>query len=653
MGHSGTFPLTEQEQANLAQAVDYSAIQSVSEIWATTAQQFGNITALHDPHGTPQITLTFDELYRQIQTFAAGLQFLGIQSGDRIALFSDNTPRWLIADQGIMTAGATDAVRGSQADRDELLYILSHSDSIALIVQDQATLDKLVDGLQETSLRFVVLLSDETPQAESTYKLLNFSEVIGLGETATLDPVTHDRNAVATLMYTSGTSGRPKGVMLTHNNLLSQVAGACSVVGFTPGQKVLSILPIWHCYERTFEYFVISQGCSQIYTNIRFVKKDLKDFQPNYMVGVPRLWESIYEGVQKQFREQPQKKQSLIQFFLAQSHRYLQAKRTLQGLDLENLEPSFGQKLMATLALPFLWPLHRLGDAIVYKKVRAATGGNIDFVVSGGGSIAEHLEDFYEIIGVTILGGYGLTETSPITHVRRPWRNLRGADGQPLPKTETRIVDPESRQDLPVGQQGLVLIRGLQVMQGYYKNPEATAKAIDAEGWFDTGDLGKVTRWGDLIITGRAKDTIVLTNGENIEPLPIENACIRSAYIDQIMLVGQDQKVLGALIVPNLEALEQWAIAQGYTALALPNQPDDGSHNALTLESEPVQKLIKQELSREIKGRPGYRPDDRVGPFQLLSEPFTIENGMMTQTLKVRRPIVTERYRGMIDAMFS
>ncbi|MEM8544456.1 MAG: AMP-binding protein, partial [Cyanobacteria bacterium P01_H01_bin.119] len=478
-------------------------------------------------------------------------------------------------------------------------------------------------------------------------------DVMALGAAAELKPVERDRSGVATLMYTSGTSGNPKGVMLTHNNLLSQVSGACSVVSFTPGQKVLSILPIWHSYERTFEYFVLSQGCSQIYTSIRSVKKDLKAFQPNYMVGVPRLWESIYEGVQKQFREQPQKKQNLINFFLAQSHRYLRAKRTWEGLDLENLAPSFGQKLAAALTLPFLWPLHKLGDAIVYKKVRAATGGNIDFVVSGGGSIAEHLEDFYEIIGVTILGGYGLTETSPITHVRRPWRNLRGADGQPLPSTETRIVDLDTRQDLPPGQQGLVLLRGLQIMTGYYKNSEATDKAIDAEGWFDSGDLGKVTRRGDLIITGRAKDTIVLTNGENIEPLPIENACIRSAYIDQIMLVGQDQKVLGALIVPNLEALEQWAIAQGYTTIAQPDQPDDGSHNTLALESEPVIALIKQELTRQVKNRPGYRPDDRIGPFRLLSEPFTAENGLLTQTLKVRRPIVTERYRGMIDAMFT
>ncbi|MEO1180786.1 MAG: AMP-binding protein, partial [Cyanobacteria bacterium J06636_28] len=411
-----------------------------------------------------------------------------------------------------------------------------------------------------------------------------------------------------------------------------------------PGSKVMSILPIWHCYERTFEYFTLSQGVHQIYTSIRHVKKDLKAYKPNYMVGVPRLWESIYEGVQKQFREQPDSKQKLINFFLHQSQRYITAKRIADNLSLDNTPNAF-DRAMASTQRAVLWPVHKMGDTIVYKKVREATGGNINFVVSGGGSIADHLEDFYEIIGVDILGGYGLTETSPITHVRRPWQNLRGADGNALPGTETRIVNLDTRQDVPQGEQGLVLIRGPQVMQGYYKNPEATTKAIDPDGWFDTGDLGKITPNGDLIITGRAKDTIVLTNGENIEPQPIENACARSKYVDQIMLVGQDQKVLGALIVPNVEALSQWATGQGITI--------NETNPAEALNTPKVLTLFKQELTREVKARPGYRPDERIGPFTLLSEPFTIENGMLTQTMKIKRPVVTRNYQDVIDGLFK
>ena len=250
--------------------------------------------------------------------------------------------------------------------------------------------------------------------------------------------------------------------------------------------------------------------------------------------------------------------------------------------------------------------------------------------------------------------GYGLTETSPVLSARRPWQNLRGAAGQPIPLTEIKVVDLDTRQELPQGDRGLVLARGPQIMPGYYRNPEATQKAIDPEGWFDTGDLGWISRDGNVVLTGRAKDTIVLTNGENIEPQPIEDACIRSPYIDQIMLVGQDQRSLGALIVPNLEALQAWATPQAlFMAVPGDDTPVRTDCTAITLEDERVQKLFRDELGREVKDRPGYRPDDRVGPFQLILEPFSVENGLLTQTLKVRRPVVTERYRDMINAMFG
>jgi long-chain acyl-CoA synthetase len=631
-------------------AIEYDQLEAVSEVWALLANSaVAQQTAVHDPHVTPAVKLTYRELYQQIQQFASGLQALGIQAGEHVALFSDNSPRWLVADQGIMTVGAINVVRGSQADAEELLFILADSDSIALVVQDSATFEKVANELHTLPIRLAIVLSDEAVQRpeglSDDFRLLTFRQVCELAASHTLQPAHRKRDTLATLMYTSGTSGKPKGVMLNHSNLLSQISGAAAVVKLEPGDRVLSILPIWHCYERTFEYFIFAHGCTQIYTNIRHVKKDLKDFKPHYMVGVPRLWESIYEGVQKQFREQPANRQKLVNFFVSQSLNYIQARRIVEGISLEKLHPSALEKLVAWVQMTTLWGIHQLGDRLIYRQIRAGVGGEIKYVVSGGGSIAEHLEDFFEAVGITILGGYGLTETSPITHVRRPSRNLRGGDGQPLPYTETRIVDPDTRRPVAVEKQGLVLIRGHQVMQGYYKNPQATAKAIDPEGWFDTGDLGWVTAQADLIITGRAKDTIVLTNGENIEPQPIEDACLRSPYIDQIMLVGQDQRSLGALIVPNLEALAKWAQAQN-PALQLP----DGS---LDLQQPAIQTLFRQELAREVKNRPGYRADDRIGPFRLLSEPFTIDNGLLTQTLKIRRLVVTERYRGMIDDMFA
>jgi long-chain acyl-CoA synthetase len=320
---------------------------------------------------------------------------------------------------------------------------------------------------------------------------------------------------------------------------------------------------------------------------------------------------------------------------LGLSQKYIMARRLVRGLSLECLEPSLSQRLKAQLDVVALAPLHAIADKLVYSKIRSATGGKIQNIISGGGSLAKHLDLFFEIVGIDILVGYGLTETAPITNVRRPWRNLRLSSGQPLPGTEIRIVDVETRQTLPTGQKGLILIRGPQVMQGYYRNPTDTAKAIDPDGWFNSGDLGLVTTQNDLVITGRAKDTIVLSNGENIEPQPIEDACVRSKYISQIVVVGQDQKSLGALIVPDLEALAQANL-----------DPTD-------LTSSQITNLYRDELNREVKNRPGYRSDDRIAVFKLILEPFSIENGLLTQTLKIRRPVVMDRYQVMINEMFE
>jgi long-chain acyl-CoA synthetase len=565
--------------------------------------------------------------------------------------------------KGIIAAGAADVVRGAQAEREELLFILAESGSTGLVVEDLNTLKKLGTNLDSLPLQLVVLLSDEEPTdsatSHETLKILNFSQLMAVGASHQLTAVSQNKETLATLMYTSGTSGKPKGVMLTHGNLLHQVRTYSDVLTPKPGDRVLSILPTWHVYERSVEYYILSQGCTQMYTNLRNVKKDLRDFKPNLMVGVPRLWESIYEGIQKQFREQPANKQKLVQNFLGVSQRYIEARRLAQGMSLDNLNPSAIERIRANVQAAALWPVHQLVDKLVYQKVREATGGQVNQLISGGGSLARHLDNFFEIIGIEVLVGYGLTETSPVTNVRRPWRNLRYSSGPPMLETEIRIVDPETRKPLPTGERGLVLIRGSQVMNGYYKNPEATAKAIDSEGWFDSGDLGLLTPQNDLVLTGRAKDTIVLTNGENIEPQPIEDACLRSAYVDQIMLVGQDQRSLGALIVPNLEALQQWAASENlhlHLPDSVPNQPATPTQEfrkTIDLDSKEVQNLFRTELNREVQNRPGYRPDDRVNLFKLILEPFSIENGMMTQTLKIRRPIITERYRDIINGLFA
>jgi long-chain acyl-CoA synthetase len=668
---SAPWKLTERDKIYLTRLVNYHAIVGVPEIWPIVAQHFGNNLALHAPHLKPPLKLTYNTLYQQIQAFAAGLQALGIadqpeeELPPRIALFADNSPRWLIADQGIMAAGAANAVRSSQAEQEELLFILADSGSQGLVVENQACLDRLVAKMGDQfsygdavrTLAFVILLSDETPNPSSGLKVLNFRQLMDLGSEYALRPVAYRRDRLATLIYTSGTTGKPKGVMLTHGNLLHQVNTFGTVVQPSVGDVVLSILPTWHSYGRMAEYCLLSQGCVQVYTNIRNIKKDFKIHSPHYMASVPRIWESIYESAQEQFESQPPRKRQFVFTCLDWSQKFIAARRLWLGLSLENLKPSLLTRVMAGLEALLHLPLHWLASQVVYQQVRAATGGQLKQVISGGGSLATHLDDFFEIVGVEVLVGYGLTETAPILTARRVWHNLRGSAGLPLPGTEIQIVDPETRQPLPLGQRGLVLARGPQVMQGYFQNPEATQKAIDPQGWFDTGDLGFLIAAGDLVLTGRAKDTIVLSNGENIEPQPIEDACIRSPYIQQIMLVGQDQKTLGALIVPNWEALRQYAQQQGLT-LDLPSLGENASKTAwteaelATLTQAPFQSLFRQELNREVQNRPGYRPDDRIAVFRLVPTAFSIDNGMMTQTLKIRRPVVKEHYQAMIDEMF-
>lgn len=632
---------------------NYSLINTLPEIWPLTAKRFKDIIALEDLHSTPKVSMTYGELYQNIQDFAVGLQSLGIKYSSKIALFAENSPRWLIADQGSMMAGAANAVRSSQADKDELLYILSDSDSNTLILENKKTLAKLQSDLDRLPIELIILLSDEQTNSDGTIKILNFQELIKLGSNSTLELVHQTKETLATLIYTSGTTGRPKGVMLCHRNLLHQVIHLEAVLQPRPGDRVLSVLPSWHAYERSAEYFLLSRGCTLTYTSIRTFKADLRRFKPQHIVGVPRLWESLYEGIQKQFRKQSPIKQKIVQFFLTVSEAYILARRIANNLSLDHLETSNAERLLAKIKTALLTPLHRLADKLVYSKVRQGVGGNLKTVVSGGGSLARHIDTFYEIVDIPVLVGYGLTETAPVTNVRTHSHNLRGSSGRCIPETEVCIVDLDSGQPVPQGERGLVLVRGTQVMQGYYKKPEATAKAINNDNWFDSGDLGWLTITGDLVITGRAKDTIVLSNGENIEPQAIEDACTRSPYIDQIMLVGQDKKALGALIVPNLEALNKWGDSQQLT-LNLPDVSETSEKIICSdLHSQLVQTLFREELAREVTKRPGYCPHDRIKSFRFILEPFSQENGLMTQTFKIKRAAVIQQYQGMIDGMFN
>jgi long-chain acyl-CoA synthetase len=631
---------------------DWSALQGLDQLWPELERQYGDAVALVAPHDTEdKETVSFSALRQRIDQAAAGFAALGLGGGEVVALFAENGPRWLVADQGLMRCGAADAVRGSSAPVAELRYILAESGSVGLVVESAALLARLgLDGEACQRLRFVVLLEGEAPAAPGPANLpcLSWASFMAQGAAATLPAApSGGEGRLATVLYTSGTTGEPKGVPLSHGNLLHQVRSLGALVDPKPGDEVLSVLPIWHAYERSVEYFLLSCGCRQTYTTLRHFKNDLQRVRPHYMVSVPRLWEAILSGFEDALAAMPPGRQRLLRTALANSRAFHTARRTARDLTLAPEAPA--TRLRAQVESLARWPAEALAAAQLWPKLRQQlVGGRLRTAISGGGALAPYVDGFFEAVGIELLVGYGLTETSPVLTCRRQWANRRGSAGQPLAETSLRIVDPESRRTLAIGERGLVLARGPQVMAGYWGKPEATAKVLDGEGWFDTGDLGLLLADGTLVLTGRAKDTIVLSSGENIEPGPLEDALAALPMVEQVMVVGQDRRQLGLLLVPKAEVLAAWALAQG-----LPGSKGSEAGEAGPVPADPaLLKALSREFNRVLAARAGSRPDERLAGVAVVA-PFTIENGLLTQTLKQRRDRIAQRDAAAIEALYS
>jgi long-chain acyl-CoA synthetase len=642
----------EPDRQAQARRHDWSALQGLDQLWPELERQYGDAVALVAPHDTEdKQTVSFSALRQRIDQAAAGFAALGLGGGEVVALFAENGPRWLVADQGLMRCGAADAVRGSSAPVEELRYILADSGSVGLVVESAALLDRLaLDAEACQRLRFVVLLEGEAPAAPGPANLpcLSWTSFMAQGAAAPLPAApSGGEGRLATLLYTSGTTGEPKGVPLSHGNLLHQVRSLGALVDPKPGDEVLSVLPIWHAYERSVEYFLLSCGCRQTYTTLRHFKNDLQRVRPHYMVSVPRLWEAILSGFEDALAAMPPGRQRLLRAALANSRAFHTARRTARDLTLAPEASS--TRLRAQVESLARWPAEALAAAQLWPRMRQQlVGGRLRTAISGGGALAPYVDGFFEAVGIELLVGYGLTETSPVLTCRRQWANRRGSAGQPLADTSLRIVDPESRRTLAIGERGLVLARGPQVMAGYWGKPEATAKVLDGEGWFDTGDLGLLMADGTLVLTGRAKDTIVLSSGENIEPGPLEDALAALPMVEQVMVVGQDRRQLGLLLVPKAEALAAWASEQG-----LPVSKGSEAGEAGSLPADPaLLKALSREFNRVLAARAGSRPDERLAGVAVVA-PFTIENGLLTQTLKQRRDRIAKRDAAAIEALYS
>lgn len=626
--------------------------ETVSGMFQQVVARHGGRPAFRHRVGEGFATITFADLAARVEALAAALLDLGVGPGQKLGLISDNRPEWILCDLACISIGAPDVPRGSDSTTREIEYILGHAEVCGVFVEDARRLERIAPLRERLpGLRFVVVMDPDWagPAVAGVHRLADLVER-GRGLRAGGDRrLEAARDAirpddVATIIYTSGTTGEPKGVVLAHRNLMQNINVLPGHLQITHEDLFISLLPPWHIFERMVEYTAIAAGACQSYSCIRTLGADMASEKPTFMASVPRVWEGILGRVRANIAKEPAAKQRIFGALLAASKRYVGASKVLQGRDTLYEKPSPAARLFAVLraalTVMLLSPVHAFAQK-KFAAIRLRTGGRLRAAVSGGGALPPYVDEFFSAVGITLLEGYGLTETSPVLAARTFDRQVLGTVGLPIPGTEIRIVD-EQGGDLPQGQKGVVLCRGGQVMLGYHKRPEETAQVLSPDGWFNTGDLGRFTIRGELSLTGRAKETIVLLGGENVEPAPIEDALKESPYVSQVMVVGQDRKHLGALIVPNFDALRDWLSAQGAGGATSPEE---------LCRREDVHALVKKELHRLMTEERGFKYYERIPRFALLPSEFAVGDEM-TQTMKLRRTMVVERHAEEIASLF-
>lgn len=554
--------------------------------------------------------ISHQQLLDRVRSLAAGLEQLGVRRGDRVALLSENRPEWPLTDYALLCLGALNVPIYGTLPPSQIEFILRDAGARGIVVSNPEQLAKIEEiAAQLPELEFIILIDGA---ASGRVKLL--SDVIAAGARVHPDEKVFRERALqaqphdlATLIYTSGTTGHPKGVMLTHNNLFSNVQ-ANSWLGSGAGDVALSFLPLSHVFQRMVDYALFYLGVPIAYVpNFDDLPRALVEVKPTVVCAVPRVYEKSYARIMAVTG--PKRRLVLWARQVAMDW----ADAVLAGRP-----PSLGLRIK-----------HAIADRLVFSKVRARLGGRLRFFVSGGAPLNPQLARFFFGAGVLILEGYGLTETSPVTNVNRPDAMRIGTVGKPVPATEVMIADD-----------GEILVRGPQIMKGYYKNPEATRAAIDADGWFHTGDIGDIDEDGYLRITDRKKDLIVTAGGKKIAPQPIENQVKHSRFISEAMIIGDRRPFPLMLLVPDFAVLEAWAAEQGIQW---------SSHSEL-VGNPRVQKQLEQEATSRLTDLARFELPKK---FVVLDREFDIERGEVTAKLSVKRRTVEDNFRTAIEAAYA
>jgi long-chain acyl-CoA synthetase len=553
----------------------------------------------------------------RVRRAALGLRTLGVTRGNRVGLLSENRPEWAIADYACLTSGVTNVPLYPTLPAEQMAYILKDSGAVAVFVSTAEQAAKIAAVRAELpALQHVISFTEERlPGVE-----LSLAALEGRGAAAEspaslaqyrADALSVRPDDLATIIYTSGTTGNPKGAMLSHGNIASNVLAVQAVIPFRSTDVSLSFLPLSHILERMFDFLMFHVGVSIAYVeSINTILENIGEIKPTIVVSVPRIYEKIYAAVLEKALAGGALKKSIFLWARGVGDRWaaeMQGGRAPKG---------------------FLAFQYQIADKLVFSKLRERVGGRLRYFVSGGAPLAPEINSFFYAAGLLILEGYGLTETSPVIAVNTPEYNRIGTVGHPIAGIEVLIAAD-----------GEILTRGPHVMKGYYNHPDATKEAIDAEGWFHTGDIG-VLEDGYLRITDRKKDIIVTAGGKNIAPQPIENQVKTNKFVLQAVMIGDKRKFPVMLVVPNFDQLAKWAAGEG---LSFPD------HSAM-IHHPAVKAKMEKEVLANLHGLAHFEQPKKLG---LLENDFSIESGELTPTLKVKRRVVDKRYRALIDSLYT
>ncbi|MFC1555444.1 AMP-dependent synthetase/ligase [candidate division KSB1 bacterium] len=593
--------------------------ETLVDMFFNNAEKYGDKTALMSKEDGEYRKRSYTEIADDITHIAYGLKKMGVEKGDCFGILAENRPEWALVDMANLSLGAVTIPVYPTLSENQVEYVLNDSETKIIMVSQPEHLEAIEHIFNNLkTLRRIITLFDHGKSDAG--HLITLDELIEKGKQHRQEEpeFLNKRRSelvstdLVSVLYTSGTTGNPKGVMLNNTNFLSNIKAGLAVIPVSDTDLFLSFLPLCHIFERCLGYYLpLYLGATIAYAeNIATVGDNMREVYPTIMISVPRLYEKIYNLIQDNVSKGSAVKKMIFNWSVRAGKRHFDQKRKGKVSALTSRK-------------------YKIADKLVFSKLRARTGGKIRFFASGGAPLSADIGKFFAYAGLIVLEGYGLTETSPIITVNPPEDYRFGTVGKPLPGVEVKI-----------GDDGEILSRGPHIMMGYYKNDEATKEAIDAEGWFYTGDIGFIDRDNYLTITDRKKNIIVTSGGKNIAPAPIENKMITSRYIEQILMIGDRRQFPAALVVPAFANLEDHYQLQNVTFK---------SHKEMVKDPRTVE-LIQNEIDRLSEELSNY---ERIKKVILLDEEFTQENGVLTPTLKIKRQIVEKKFEKKINQLYE